>query len=336
MFLFSFSGAESPLPAPPVPLLVEAGSSAKSLLLTYFLKPFKGSGYYNFSGDPGPESNEAYRSCHTIFRDPSKLKEEAVCLVKQLLDAAQPGEIHNGSLFVVLLRDLLFSDELRQGIGLFRAETTDTFLKIFPSGNSASVSSDQGINIHKLDRGCLIINTESESGYIVSLVETTPGRNGPASWKESFLRLQPRKDEFHHTSAVMSLCKKFVNEKLPEQFNVSKADQADILNRSAQFLKSHDQFEMENFTEEVLRSPKVAEVFREYNREMQIENGEEIPSSFQLSGEAIKKNAKFLRSVIKLDRNFHVYIHGSRDRVEKGFDETKELQYYKLYFKEEQ
>ena len=42
-----------------------------------------------------------------------------------------------------------------------------------------------------------------------------------------------------------------------------------------------------------------------------------------------------MKSVIKLDKNFHIYIHGERQMVEKGFDEVKQLNFYKLFFKEE-
>lgn len=44
---------------------------------------------------------------------------------------------------------------------------------------------------------------------------------------------------------------------------------------------------------------------------------------------------RYLRSVIKLDKNFTLYIHGRRDRVEVGEDEERGLRYYKLYFEKE-
>jgi len=39
--------------------------------------------------------------------------------------------------------------------------------------------------------------------------------------------------------------------------------------------------------------------------------------------------------VIKLDKNFHIYVHGNRDLIEKGFDEAKGKNYYKMYFEQE-
>jgi hypothetical protein len=33
----------------------------------------------------------------------------------------------------------------------------------------------------------------------------------------------------------------------------------------------------------------------------------------------LKKNAKLHEDNLKLDKNFHVYVHGATERIEKGF-----------------
>ncbi|MFN6039537.1 MAG: nucleoid-associated protein, partial [Bacteroidota bacterium] len=40
--------------------------------------------------------------------------------------------------------------------------------------------------------------------------------------------------------------------------------------------------------------------------------------------------------VIKLDKNFHIYVHGKHEFIEKGFDEEKGKKFYKLYFDSEE
>ncbi|AQY21015.1 hypothetical protein PG310_09455 [Riemerella anatipestifer] len=39
------------------------------------------------------------------------------------------------------------------------------------------------------------------------------------------------------------------------------------------------------------------------------------------------------KTIIRLDRNFHIYVHGDRKKIEQGKDEKGK--YYKIYFKEE-
>ncbi|MGN6534001.1 MAG: nucleoid-associated protein, partial [Ginsengibacter sp.] len=57
--------------------------------------------------------------------------------------------------------------------------------------------------------------------------------------------------------------------------------------------------------------------------------------SFIISDTAVKKQARVYKSVLKLDKNFHIYIHGNKELIEKGYDEGMKMSYYKVYFKEE-
>ena len=50
---------------------------------------------------------------------------------------------------------------------------------------------------------------------------------------------------------------------------------------------------------------------------------------------AVKKQARVFKSVLKLDKNFHIYIHGNRDLIEQGTDE-RGRKYYNIYYEEEQ
>jgi hypothetical protein len=48
---------------------------------------------------------------------------------------------------------------------------------------------------------------------------------------------------------------------------------------------------------------------------------------------AVKKQARVFKNVIKLDKNFHIYVHGDRNLIERGADENGT--FYKIYYKEE-
>ena len=61
-----------------------------------------------------------------------------------------------------------------------------------------------------------------------------------------------------------------------------------------------------------------------------------IEDNFDISETAVKKQSKNFKSVIKLDKNFHVYVHGDTKFLEKGFNEEVNMNYYRLYFKEEE
>jgi hypothetical protein len=122
---------------------------------------------------------------------------------------------------------------------------------------------------------------------------------------------------------------------MPENFNVNKADQADLLNKSMQFFKENESFSFDDFTEQVIQQPEVIQSFRDYKEEFESDRDIKIDGQFDISTPAVKKQAKVYKSVIKLDKNFHIYVHGNRRFIEKGYDEERDMQYYKIYYKEE-
>jgi len=76
--------------------------------------------------------------------------------------------------------------------------------------------------------------------------------------------------------------------------------------------------------EEIFEAPKVIEAFNEYKEKLFPEKMIWRNSrNFEISPEAIKQNKKFFKTILKLDKNFHVYVHGNNDLMDKGFDEAK-------------
>ena len=129
------------------------------------------------------------------------------------------------------------------------------------------------------------------------------------------------------------MTKNFVSKELPKQFEVTKADQADLLNRSVNFFKENERFEMKDFVQEVIEEPAVIESFRKFKNDYSQREDVDIADSFEINGSALKRQARSFRSVIKLDKNFHIYVHGNRDLIEQGEDEKG--RYYKVYYQHE-
>ena len=132
----------------------------------------------------------------------------------------------------------------------------------------------------------------------------------------------------------MSMTKAFVADKLPEEFHVSKPDQIDLLNRSAAYFKDNHTFTKETFEEDVLGNEEIIRSFRHFNDDYQQQHQVQFEPIFEISPGAVQKQSKFFKSILKLDKNFHVYIHGNRDMIEKGVDENGR-KFYKLFFDSE-
>ena len=108
----------------------------------------------------------------------------------------------------------------------------------------------------------------------------------------------------------------------------------DFLNKSVQFLKGNESFGMADFAKEVIGQPELIESFNRYKTDFQKEREIEIFDSFTISESALKKQASSIKSIIKLDKNFQIYVHGSRELIEQGVDEEGR-KFYKIYYKEE-
>ncbi|MBQ9586259.1 MAG: nucleoid-associated protein [Bacteroidales bacterium] len=319
----------------------------QDLLVRYLISPFKVEEYYHLWHEDGLEMNALWTAARAIFSDPESLLEESQHIARHLYDACTHPNIKSGDLFVVYFSQCQLNGESMDALGIFKSENKSQFLKVMhdeeewsreaENRSSSAVfrmEIDKGIDIGKLDKGALIFNSEGDKGFVVSVVDTTNRGMDAIYWKDNFLGVKQRQDEYYNTHQVMQAYKKFVTDELPTQFqDVSRADQADLLNRSVDFFKQNDIFEMSDFERDVLGQEEVIESFKQYREQFEEEHGVEIADSFAISEGAVKKQARSYKSVIKLDKNFHIYVHGDRRLIEQGEDEKGK--FYKVYYEEE-
>lgn len=277
--------------------------------------------------------NEVFVCVSKIFNNPEILHKQSINLAKHLYEQSIHPQIKDGEFYTVYFKDCIIDGETVDAIGLFKSENKDTFLKVYPSGDGFEIESEKGININKLDKGCLIFNIERETGYVVAVVDNTNKGTEAQYWINDFLHIRQRKDEYYNTQNILSLTKRFIKNELPQQFEVTKADQADMLNKSVKFFKENDNFDLKEFANEVMENPDVIKSFKKYKTTYEQDFDMDIADNFAISENAVKKQARFLKSVIKLDKNFHIYIHGNREMIEQG--EDKKGKFYKVYYNEE-
>ena len=305
----------------------------ENVLINHFLLPFKSNEYFNFFHEIDINMNEVFVCISKIFKDEKTLQEQSVNLAKHLYEQSTHPQIKSGEFYTVYFKDCIIDGETVDAIGLFKSENKDTFLKVFSSGEGFEIETIQGNNINKLDKGCLIFNIEKEKGYIVSVVDNTSKGNNALYWIDDFLHIRQRKDEYHNTQNILSLCKNFAQKELPQQFDVTKAEQVDFLDKSIKFFKEKENFKINEFTNEVIGNPEIIERFNQYSSSFQKDYDIEITDNFSISDSAVKKQNRLIKKVIKLDKNFDIYIHGNSELLEQG--EDKKGKYYKVYYNNE-
>ena len=303
-------------------------------LQEYFKAPLKTEEYFRLHHESRLELNEVYNYVDDIFQNPEGLHEQSVNLAKHLFECSLHPNIKGGEFYTVFFHHCLKDGNLVDAVGLFKSENKDTFLKVNPEDDGFVVKTDIGVDIKKLDKGAIIFNSERDQGYVLAIVDKTNKSNEAHYWVDDFLHVKPLENAYYQTRETLAMTKNFITKELPEQFDVSKADQADFLNRSIAFFKEQDSFDMSDFEAEVIIQPDVINQFKQYKQEYQQEREMYIADAFDISTPAVKKQQSVFKSILKLDKNFSIYIHGDKTLIQKGRDDDGR-KYYKLYYQEE-
>ncbi|GHM99155.1 hypothetical protein WSM22_06450 [Cytophagales bacterium WSM2-2] len=307
--------------------------AVESILTNYFLSPFKQSEFYTFWHESDLNLNNCFSFARDIFENKRSFVSKSKNLAKLLYENSMHPKIKGGELYISYFEDCVVDNETVDAIGIFKSESKDTFLQPYQSEDHFEIKSMEGTNIDKVDKGCIIFNTKEE-GFKVCIVDNTNKSGEAQYWRDSFLKLTSLMDSYHYTSRLMGLAKDYVTNQLTEEFEVSKTEQIDLLNKSSKYFKTHENFDKREFENEVFEQPELIKSFRTFNKEYYQENQLDPVESFTISVNAVKKQSRIFKSVLKLDKNFHVYIHGDRDLIERGVDEDGR-KYYKIYYKEE-
>ena len=306
----------------------------RDYLFKYLLTAFKAEEAHSFTHPVQLHQNDVFASAELIFNDLANFIEASQHLAKLLYEYSMHPKIPEGELNVVYFSEVVLDGKTFEAIGIFKSERHVPFLKMGHQKSKFVIEHDFGFEIDKIDKGCLIFNTQKIDGYRVFIVDQASKADEAKYWKDDFLKVKPVANEFHQTQQFMSMTKDFVTKKLSQDFEVTKADKIDLLNRSVDYFKTHDNFDKKDFENEVLKEKGIINSFRSFDSQYREKNNLELGDSFDISLMAVKKQARVFKSVLKLDKNFHIYIHGNRDLIEQGVD-ADGRKYYKIYFEKE-
>ncbi len=312
--------------------LIEVSPAINEILPTFFLKSFRQKDFFSFTHELDVEYNGAFASCRKLFEEPEAFLQESQNLLKLLYSVSENDNIKEGELYIAYFPLLNVGGEETDAVGIFKSEDRDPFIKVFQEGQSLGLMQDEGISIHNINKGALILNSEEVKNYKVLVFDKTNKQSPARFWIDHFLNLKPLEDEFFQTKNFMRMCKDFAL----GQNEMDRSEQVDMINRSVEYFQEHEHFNQEEFQREVLPEADQRQAFMDFqNQFVEKHEMEEMPEDFEISQPAFKATKRYIRSVIKLDKNFHVYVHGKKEMIERGYDEEKGKHYYKLYFDEE-
>ena len=306
----------------------------KVTLIKYFLQSFEGKEeVWNFIHIDDVRFNEVSSYASDLFSG-SDFVDVSKKIAKQLYECSIHPNIKGGELFVVNLNNVNYDGKSVNALGLFKSETKDIFLRFVSQNNNLEVENDLGTNVNRLDKGCIILDYSDDKGYYVFTLDSS-NRTDAKYWTDDFLGITPRQNEYSYTKDVLSMTRDFVSKVLPVEYPVTKAEQVEILNKSVNYFKGNEDFSMRGYEKEVFGNEEIIDSFNKHRDAYAREREMELAESFAISDSAVKKQERRMKSVIKLDKNFHIYIHGGERLIEQDYDEERGRKYYKLYYREE-
>jgi hypothetical protein len=245
----------------------------------------------------------------------------------------QLSEGENGYVFVLKYDGLQLAGEEIEGIQVFTCSAKESLIQLKYEQKELGVV--HGFNINKLQFNLLIMNTDVDRGYKIFMPGAMPRRGVGEILAQRLLMLELAENEFVHTKQMIKLCHDFSKEVLYKSNSEEPKRKIEFLQQSARFFEDEAQFDLDVFKQEALAEPMLIDAFEEYKTKYEEKKQVEIPDRFDISAQAFNQSKKYVRSVIKLDKNFHIYVHSKPEYIERGIDEARNLKFYKLYYEEE-
>ena len=120
-----------------------------------------------------------------VFANPSSLHDVSKKITNHLFQQSNHPHIKNGEVYVTYLTNVNIDNTVVDAIGVFKSEVQTDFLQFEEKGTTLEMILQQGINLSKLDKGCIIFNYKKEEGYKVLSVDSN--RYDARYWLEHFL-----------------------------------------------------------------------------------------------------------------------------------------------------
>ena len=281
------------------------------------------------------ELNPLFVYASRIFNDSNAFVETSTNIARQLYESSDHPKIHSGELIVVLFENCDYEGEKCYALGLFKSESKSKYLDVMFAGDSYTFVENEGLNVNTLEKGAVVFNTNREEGFCVKILMRSSKQVDAKYWMNDFLHVRQQNDSYYKTQRMISLTNGFVREVMEEDKSVSTIDRAELLMRASKYFSSNDSFDENIFCKEVFKDKQQSDNFEKYKEEIL---GEEkgLSEPFEINKSLLKKQSKMFKNVIKLDRNFHIYVHGGEGLIKKGYDEATGMEYYQLFFKKEE
>lgn len=317
--------------------IVQFDEASYSLMLPFLLKPFGNvSESYRFNHHSDINLNEINTYASKLFESDKDFTAISKHIVTHLFEQSNSSQIKTGDVLIALFEDIQYGEIFTQGVGIFKIENKAEFFQTYLENKSYDIFIQKGIKTSKLDKGCLILNTCDREGNIILSVDNN---NYDAQyWIKRFLNIKYPDDSNQHTKNYIELCNEFSKEIVKPKFGGQ--EQSAFLAKTVDYFKENEIINTENFKEEVFEEEDHKSLFEAYKKTYESDYNIPIRNQFDVSELVLKKQKQKIKTEIKLDTNIHIKLDvdapdASSEYMERGYDDSKKMHFYKVFFNQE-
>lgn len=273
--------------------------------------------------------NPTYIFIKRIFNNRESLLKQSNNLAAYLYEQSIHPNIKCGE-FYVILATCEYMGVVHDCVILLKNERKEPFLSFESNGSVIKVKTNYGMGIKNLDKGCIVINKDELSGYVVYTVDKTNYGADAHYWIESFLHVEDSKDDSYNNSLKMlSACTSFVRELKKTENDIECAKIASTIN---DIFSSGASIDKQTLIEKTCHNDRHKELLGELLK-LTGPDDESFPESIHPEINGIKRRSLTKLNTIKLGNDFELKILNPEGTIVTGKDDMTGMRFTTLFYK---
>ena len=315
---------------------IPLAETEEELLKKFFLKSIKSSlDLMKFTHHINLDYNTVYGDTSKYFENEISFIEYSNSVLHYLYEKSNHPQIKTGELFIIHFQEVKFQEILVDAIGIFKIENKIDFLKFNQHNNELDFNINKGVKLQKIDKGCLILQTDRSDGYRVFSIDNNS--YDANYWKKSFLDIEEVMNDSYQTKHHLGMLSTFSNTMKDEK---NTYVQKDFISQGIKLFNENEIITKDLIEQELLSPFDVVDSYSKFKSQYNKENNLDLEENFNVSTSTLKKEKKKIKSQINLDTKIQIKLDISdgdslKENIEKGFDEERKMHFYKVFFNEE-
>ncbi|WP_339074134.1 nucleoid-associated protein [Teredinibacter turnerae] len=313
--------------------LVKLDPKLQSSLIQLFFYPFlRGIEEHEFFHEIDLKHNEMYSYLQDFEEGTNNFKQFSKNTSSFLYRLTTHPNILTGDLIISAISGVKYKSNLYSAIAIVKSERKNQYIDVLRSDESITVQLKDGIDLKGLDKAAIIL-----LGNNKKIFHYNNRRNDAIYWAKDFLGCRPSGTSENKTKAFMDACISFCKSINPE--NDLQNSTTNLNSEISAYIDKNEKLDYKELKKSLSINKELESAFDQHITVKEEQLKISLKDKFILDQSKRAPFRKKLEKLIKLDTNVDIKIKIDTSKpnsiIEKGFDNKKKMNYYKIYFNKE-